>query len=299
MILCVAANPSIDRLFGVDRLEPGRIHRPTAFAQVPGGKGLNVARAAAALGGDVRVAALLGGHAGRWVAEALGQAGIELDASWAEAETRSSLSVSGHDAGLTEFYEHGHPVSEAEWDAFAQVVAGRAPAAGWITISGSLPPGAPGDGYLPLIALGRVAFDSLEAGVEARPALVKLNAEEAALVTGGAGGQDRAVAAARALQEATGGTAIVTRGAEGAVLVAPEGAALAASVDAQGPYPVGSGDAFLAGLVVALDAGAGWRDALAAAIGAGAANAEVPGAGVLDRGRAEELAAAAGVTSLE
>ncbi len=50
MILCVASNPSIDKLFEVDRLQPGRIHRPTGFVQVAGGKGLNVARAAASLG---------------------------------------------------------------------------------------------------------------------------------------------------------------------------------------------------------------------------------------------------------
>ena len=65
---------------------------------------------------------------------------------------------------------------------------------------------------------------------------------------------------------------------------------------ARGPYPVGSGDAFLAGLVVALDGGAGWPEALRAALGAGAANAERPGAGRLDRSRAAELAEQAAVT---
>ena len=109
MILCVAANPSIDRLFTVERLVPGSIHRPAEFAQVPGGKGLNVARAATALGGDVIAAALLGGHAGRWIAEQLEAEGVPLRAAWADAETRSSLSVAGAIEGLTEFYEHGHP----------------------------------------------------------------------------------------------------------------------------------------------------------------------------------------------
>ena len=95
MILCVAANPSVDRLFTVERLVPGSIHRPAEFLQVPGGKGLNVARAAATLGGDVRAAALLGGHAGRWIAQELAAESVPLDAIWAAAETRSSLSVSG------------------------------------------------------------------------------------------------------------------------------------------------------------------------------------------------------------
>ena len=42
-----------------------------------------------------------------------------------------------------------------------------------------------------------------------------------------------------------------TRGRDGAVMVAPDGRALSAAADAEGRYPVGSGDAFLAGLVVA------------------------------------------------
>jgi len=95
VILCVAANPSIDRLFEVERLVPGAIHRPADFVQVAGGKGLNVARAAASLGGRVQAAAILGGHAGRWIAEQLEEEGIELHPVWAAAETRSSLSVAG------------------------------------------------------------------------------------------------------------------------------------------------------------------------------------------------------------
>ena len=46
MIVCLAANPSVDRLFEVERLVKGDIHRPSGFVQVAGGKGLNVARAA-------------------------------------------------------------------------------------------------------------------------------------------------------------------------------------------------------------------------------------------------------------
>jgi hypothetical protein len=44
MIVCVAANPSIDKLFEVKRLIDGAIHRPVGFVQVAGGKGLNAAR---------------------------------------------------------------------------------------------------------------------------------------------------------------------------------------------------------------------------------------------------------------
>ena len=65
MILCVAASPSVDKLFEVGRVEIGAIHRPDGFVQVPGGKGLNVARAAHALGAEVIATGILAGHAGR------------------------------------------------------------------------------------------------------------------------------------------------------------------------------------------------------------------------------------------
>jgi 1-phosphofructokinase family hexose kinase len=292
VILCVAANPSIDRLFEVERLVPGAIHRPADFVQVAGGKGLNVARAAAALGGRVQAAAILGGHAGRWIAEQLEREGIELHPVWAAAETRSSLSVAGAiEDGLTEFYEHGFPVDEDEWRAFAELVLRIAPAAGWTTISGSLPSGAPADGYLPMVRSGRAALDTREAGVEARPEVVKVNSEEASTMVGRpVRTAADAAAAAVTLHEATGGAAIVTAGREGAAMVAPGGELLRGHGEVSGRYPVGSGDAFLAGLVVALDGGAGWREALALALGAATANAEIPGAGVLDPGRASELA---------
>jgi 1-phosphofructokinase family hexose kinase len=294
VILCVAANPSIDRLFEVERLVPGEIHRPARFAQVPGGKGLNVARAAAALGGEVRTATLLGGHAGRWIAQELEAAELDVDVAWADVETRSSLSVAGAPEGLTEFYEHGPEVAAADWARFAALVARRAPAAGWMTISGSLPPGAPADAYARLVPLARTAFDSSAAGIDARPALVKLNAGEASAATGRpVADRPGAFAAAAALHERSGGAAIVTLGRDGAVLVTADGGRLSATSGAEGRYPVGSGDAFLAGVVVELDRGRGWEAALRLGIGAAAANAEVHGAGRLHRDRAEELAAQA------
>ena len=294
MIVCVAPNPSIDKLFEVERLVAGAIHRPRAFVQVAGGKGLNVARAAATLGAEVHVVAMLGGHAGRWIADELGALGITLTAVWCASETRSCLSVADAEtASLTEFYESGLPVSSAEWTQFVGAVSELAAGASWTTFSGSLPPGAPQSGYEQLVAGTNAAADTREL-CDARPALVKVNAAEAAQLIGVTAGTSTAASnAAHALRERVGGAghaAVVTRGGEGAALVAPDGTSWHGSLDAVGPYPVGSGDAFLGGLVVALDRGEAWPDALRVALGAGAANAEVPGTGRLDRDRAVQLA---------
>jgi 1-phosphofructokinase family hexose kinase len=290
VILCVAPNPSIDKLFEVDRLEPGGIHRPTAFTQVPGGKGLNVARAAATLGADVHVVALLGGHAGRWIADEIG---LPLTAVWTTAETRSCLSVADKRTGsLTEFYESGPAIAADEWAEFVRTVTALAPSAEWTAVSGSLPPGA--SGYGDLVTTTKVAVDSPTIG-DARPALLKVNLAEARALVGHAA--EDAMTLAGELHERTGGAALVTAGGDGAVAVTPEGKRLRGTLAAAGAYPVGSGDAFLAGLLVSLHRGEGWSDALRAALGAGAANAEIPGAGRLDRKRAEALTAHAQIVS--
>jgi 1-phosphofructokinase family hexose kinase len=294
VILCVAANPSVDRVARVEDLRAGEIHRPIDVTVVPGGKGLNAARAAAVLGGDVTAAALLAGHAGRFVADRMQRDGVRLEAVWArEGETRTSYTVAPEDGPLTEFYERGDGVAADVWADFAALVRRLAVSADWLTISGSLPAGAPGDGYVGLVGVARTAFDSAEAGIEGRPALVKVNQHEAARLTG----VDDPAAAARILAESSAGAAVVTRGVEGAVAVDSRGAAWTATLDARGAYPVGSGDCFLAGMVVALDRGEPFDGALRLAMGAAAANAEQPGPALFDRGRAEALAVQAVVVS--
>ena len=90
---------------------------------------------------------------------------------------------------------------------------------------------------------------------------------------------------------------IVTRGAEGVMLAAPDGTLYEGVLYVRGRYPVGSGDAFLAGLVTALERGSDWEDALRLALGAGAANAELAGAARLEPSRAEALASRRTCTS--
>src|SRR4051812_37830915 len=122
-LLCVVPNPSIDKTAEVDRLEPGEIHRPRDAVTVAGGKGLNVARAAASLGIPVEAVVLLAGHAGRWIAAELDALGIRHSDTWAAGETRTCLSVLDRSTGsLTEFYESGGAVSAAIWSTFVEAV---------------------------------------------------------------------------------------------------------------------------------------------------------------------------------
>ncbi|MDP9329010.1 MAG: PfkB family carbohydrate kinase, partial [Actinomycetota bacterium] len=282
MIVCLAANPSVDKLFEVERLRPGEIHRPDGFVQVAGGKGLNVARAAHSLGGDVCSVAMLRGHTGKWLAEMLDAEGVQGSFVWTHGENRASLSVADRETGgLTEFYEHGAEVPEASWVETVQAVADLLPGAQWLTISGSLPAGAPVEGYREVVAEARaagvkIALDSegerLRFALWGRPDVVKVNAHEASgLLDVSTETLEGAVMAARELRERAGGdghAGLVTLGAEGVVLAAPDGSCWEGRLYVRGRYPVGSGDSFLAGLVVALDRGDGWPEALQLALGA-------------------------------
>ena len=304
MIVCLAANPSIDKLFEVERLVRGDIHRPIGFEQTAGGKGLNVARAVSGLGGDVRAVAVLRGHTGKWLQETLASEGVQGVFVWTHGENRSSLSVADRETGgLTEFYENGWEVPSSAWPELADAAAGLFGDATWLTISGSVPAGIDDPAYRDLVnearAAGvRVALDAegdrLRLALDARPDVVKVNSSEASGLLGvPTARRDEAMAAAQKLRELAGGdghVGIVTRGADGVVVAAPDGALYEGVLYVRGRYPVASGDAFLAGLVVALDGGIGWGGALRLALGAATANAELPGAGRLDRSRAEALA---------
>ncbi len=312
MILCVAGNPSIDKLFEVEDLVPGEIHRPRSFLALPGGKGLHVAQVTTVLGGEAIATGILAGHTGQWVAETLAAEGVQSQFAWAPGETRSSLSVADRATGrLTEFYEDGLPARAEDWSAVAEIVDRLVQRASWLALAGSLPAAADLEGYPRLMGAARragvpAAIDSrgaaLARAVAEQPELVKINVHEAAeLLDRGIADVAEAREAAAEIRVRAGGSGhatVITLGEEGMVFVDPEGESWHGTVAARGDYPVGSGDALLGGLLTALVAGEPWPRAAALGLGAAAANAELPGAGRLEPRRARELAAATEIRSL-
>jgi 1-phosphofructokinase family hexose kinase len=305
-LLCVVPNPSVDRTAEVDRLEVGAIHRPASVLAVPGGKGLNVARAAWSLGASVGAVVLLGGHAGRWIDEELDRIGIRHEAGWVDAtETRTCLSVLDRSTGrMTEVYEPSAAVPAATWRRFEALVAGSiaaTPPASLVAVSGSFPTGVGGAAGGRLVRAARragrrILVDTsgpwLSSALEARPDLVKINAAEAAAVLGRAVETEAdALAAAVDLAGAGARTAIVTRGPLGAVgWDGARGWAVDPPV-VDGSHAVGSGDAFLAGLGVAILRSEPFERQLRRAAAAAAASLIVAGPGNLRRRAAERLIA--------
>jgi 1-phosphofructokinase family hexose kinase len=311
-LVAVSLNAAIDKTAAVDHLVPGTIHRPRLLSTVPGGKAVNVARAARHLGMPASVVAVLGGHAGRWYREALTTAGIEVRVVEVTDETRTCLSVLDESTGrLTEFYEAGVRLSPDDWTRVGAALADALTAHGpdvLVVLAGSLPPGAPTDAYGRLGRLMSAAGvrwvvdvdgPALSSALADRPWLVKVNADEAERATGVVAGTAHAAGVAGDALRALGAEhAIVTRGIEGAVLASPEGAWQVGPAPERGPFSVGSGDAFLAGLAAALAAGQPLSDALGLAAACGTANALVPGQGELQPADVARLVAACSISRL-
>ena len=213
--------------------------------------------------------------------------------------TRRCVSIFAQDTGrLTEIYERAVPVSTstaaAALDAAVEL-AGVRP--GWWFVSGGLPDSAPvsllADAVRRLHDAGvRVAVDShgaaLRGAVDAGPDLVKVNRAEALELVGGV--RDVRARAARRDARAHRGTGRHHRRRRRRLGDRRRPGAARAARRHAGGFSVGSGDSFLGGLLVALDGGADLAEALALATATGTANAQVPGAAVLDPALARRLA---------
>jgi 1-phosphofructokinase family hexose kinase len=299
-LLTVAPNPAIDRLYELDRLNRGAINRPRTETLVAGGKGLNVARAAVALGAEVSAVALFAGYAGRWMADTLAAEGIPGRWAWADGETRTCLAI--HDAtddSLTELNEAGPLLTAESWAGLVAALRAELEIGdvGLATISGSLPPGAPADGLTRLATCASeagvpVALDSggapLRHALDVRPWLVKLNVAEAAATLGrptleGGVSDEEVAATTRGIAAISHGAVVITRGLDGAIALGPDGSVFRVGPPTtHGSYPVGSGDAFLAGLAQATIEGRPFVEALRLGSAAAGANALLRGAGRLD-----------------
>jgi tagatose 6-phosphate kinase len=290
MILCVTPNPAIDRTARVTRVVVGQILRPIELLALPGGKGLNVARAARALGAPVRTTGVVGGHAGRWIVEEAAREGLNPSFVEGGNESRTTYVVVGDDGRSVMVYERGLEQSQAAFDELLMRLRNDLLAdCAFAVFAGGLPSGVEPSYLGRMVAACNQArvpclVDShglgLQAAMAERPSIVK--ATKAELVESGLGapGADP-MRLAKAGVKAGAGACIVTLGARGAV--ACNGSECwRVSVPLQHVVnSVGAGDAFAAGLVVALAESHPFDEALRQAGAAGSASVLELGAGVV------------------
>jgi 1-phosphofructokinase family hexose kinase len=286
-VVCVSANPAIDRRIHLTSLALGRISRAISAEPAPGGKAAHVAMAAHALGAQTVWLGFLGGATGEEFATGFRKLGIGFVAVRTAKPTRTNLELLESSGRITEVLEPGEAPRKTERDEMlAKLRSGleRKWRNAAVVISGSLPSGLAPSFYSALIraakASGSRVFldtsgDALCVGLRAGPAFVKPNLEEAEkLLRRRLSNRQAVIDAAHELIRRGAESAGISLGAEGLIWVERLRGRVwfARPPRVKEISSVGSGDATVAGFAVAAMKGLSGEKALRLAVACGAAN---------------------------
>jgi len=287
LFFCVSLNPAIDTRLVLDALLPGRVNRAREVHRAPGGKAAHVAIALRGLGAAPVWIGFSGGATGRELLAGLKDLGIEVTAIPTSERSRINLEILDIRGEVTEILEPGGTIAQSEWSEFQQICndALQSPAKRKIAVlSGSQPPGVPAEAGAVLVKAAQskncMAFiDSSGLGLSkalgAGPNLVKINREEAEVVTQIAISDPlSAASAARKLLELGAKSAVISIGARGMVGVPSRNqpAIHVWTTPLHAKSTVGCGDAALAGLAFGAAIDLSFEKSLALAVACGAAN---------------------------
>ncbi len=310
MIITVTLNTAIDKTLSVPNFRLGRRHRAADQTTMPGGKGVNIARVLKALGAPVIATGFAGGATGTRIVEQLTQLSVLSDFVRIREESRTNTAVVDPTTGeQTEINEKGPKVSEQETELFVDKLLYLAKGASTCVFAGSLPRDVDTDVYARLIRelrrLGVTTIvdtdgDPLRRAVRAEPDVISPNEIEAEELVGHEFNDDgdRLLAVSE----------MAELGAGAAIMTTPDGCFARMPPAEPGGDPrlyrvrlgagaiepratVGSGDAFLAGVVAARYLGRSPEECLAYGVACGAESTQHLGAGLVDPARVQRLVA--------
>ena len=285
-VITVTPNPALDRTLRVDELSFGGIARVQGVQEDPGGKGINVSRVLRQFGCPTAALGFLGGSAGRSITDAMAKLALDADFIAVPGETRTNLTMTDGEREI-KVNEPGPSVPPHAVDALIARVRQRARESSAVVLAGSLPPGVPVEFYAELIRILRdegakpvldTAGPPLAHGVAAGPYLIKPNRREAEALLGIPLDTDDALREAMCRLSGHGISIVaLSLGADGAIC-ACGGMTWRAEVPPVAVLStVGSGDAFLACLLLALLGGVDPSTALWVGTAAGLASVTLPG----------------------
>ncbi len=298
MLIALCLHPCLDKSAALDIFDAGAPNRITVERMDVGGKGVNVARAARALGGEARLIGF--DFDGGPVARACQEAEVPCRLVPVPGRLRVNLKILERSSKNTiEINEQGAKVGAEALSALEETLFASLGPGDWVTLSGSLPPGIDHTYYAELCEKIRAAGclaaadcdgPALAAAAEAGPALIKPNAGEFFSLTGADPLDDQAaLAACRQLLKKGVGMVCLSRGAAGAVLAAPGGAWRCPSARVTAMGTQGAGDSLLAGLLTAFQKGMEPPEALRFGCAAAAASVMRPGTLLCRREDVESL----------
>ncbi len=288
-VVTLTLNPALDMATEVAHLIPDQKLRCSEPALDPGGGGLNVSRAIAALGGESLALVALGGLTGDRLAGLIRKEGVPFLALSAPGETRQSLTVTDAATGHQYRFMLPGPVwgAEDQERVFGLLRASARPGAFGV-ISGSQPPGVPPDfparlaRSMPGLMVVLDTSGTALAEAVARPIpglhILRMDGAEAEGLAGGPlrNREETADFAQSLVHRGVARCVVVARGAEGNVLAEAGRRLFAPAARVTVVSTVGAGDSFVAGLVLMLARQAEVGGALAFASAAASAAVMTP-----------------------
>lgn len=314
MIVTVTPNAAIDKTLTVPSFQVGYRHRASQSLTLPGGKGVNIARALKTLGQPVIASGLVGGHTGQQIVEGASREGILNDFVRIAGESRTSTAVIDPTSlSQTEINEWGPAVGEHELEAFLEKIEYLAKGAHYVIMAGSLPRKVPDDFYAEILRRVRkhrcqtvldTAGEPLRLGVRARPNIVSPNIHEAEDLVGHEFHDDQDIIDATEIIHSLGAHNVIITGSDGCYARVRHGRRyrvfhVSVPLLERVVSTVGSGDAFLAGFIACHFQRMDVTECLRYGLACGAANTQRYGAGVLDSDEVERLLETTEVTEVK
>lgn len=299
LIVTLTMNPAIDRTIGVDRLAYEDRAYINSSHESAGGRGINASSVLSSFGGETMAILPSGGEAGKRLEGYLGQFGFPVRVVPIRNEIRTNLTITDKHGLTVNLNEAGPPIDKAELTAVERVVRQTLKRARWLMLAGSLPPGVPAGFYARLIVMARekkvrTLLDCdgapFREGVEARPAVVTPNQQEAERLLGRTLlTRTHCLEAARQIRAMGPESVVLSLGSRGAVGAFDDGLyeALPPRVDAV--CPIGAGDALAAAYAWSMTRKSSPAESLRWGVAAGTASARLPGMNFATLAQTEEI----------
>ena len=297
MIASVCLNPGIDRTVELTEFTIGGMNRAQAVHVNVGGKGVNVALAAAELSAAVCIAGFFGVDDRPFFEECFLKADVAYMGIWVPGKTRQNSKLIDCKSGVcTEINERGLPVTQEQLFDMFGLIESLAAQCDYVVLTGSLPPGCPQTYYRDIAKSSAAPFildthgEPFRLALDAHPHLIKPNADELKELIGFVprGINETAKEAAKLCKTAR--YAAISMGSAGAVLADGEHVFHAPGLQVQARSTVGAGDCMVAGMLYGLSRYPGDSAAiLRCGVAAGTAGVMTEGTGLLRRDDFEAL----------
>ena len=140
MIYTVTLNPALDKTVEIPGMALDTVNRITEMRTDPGGKGINVSKVIAKLGGKSCAVGILGGESGKMLEKLLENENFRTKFRFVAGQTRTNIKIIdrvGHTN--TDINEPGLTVTDADLDALLNDLLAEVNAGDIVVLAGSLP----------------------------------------------------------------------------------------------------------------------------------------------------------------